>query len=347
VHHAREPMSLEVPLYFVEQLCADYATDPDVQDIVNGLELYVIPLLNPEGFTFDDVESSREYWRKNSYSWTNPYYPDWHSGPSGPGVDNNRNYSYMWGNGTSPNDVTYCGPSALSEPENQVIADLATDVGFFSAMSFHQSGELILRPWGYTPADPPADDLAIMDAIGNGYREVIHDEIGHWYTYTSGYNLYPTNGDFVDYMYGEHGCFPYTIEMNDSFYPDDSQIGPTCSSHYEALKWWCLYILDNFTDVDGDENGNPNSPSAFALGTAYPNPASDTATFAFALPETVQVSLDIYDIKGRKVLNVLDETVESGENETTADVSGLSNGVYVYRLNAGENSAAKKMVVNR
>ncbi len=349
VHHAREPMSLEVPLYFVEQLCADYATDPDVQDIVNGLELYVIPLTNPEGYNFDDVESSRHYWRKNSYNWSNPNYPDWEYYGNGPGVDLNRNYSYEWGGGGSssnPDDPTYRGPSALSEPENQIVADLATDIGFISAMSYHQHGELILRPWGYTSQSPPSDDLAIMDDIGNGYRDTLHDELGRWYTYQSGNDLYPTNGDFVDYMYGEHGCIPFTIEMNDEFYPDENQIAPTCSAHYEAMKWWCLYILDNFSDAD-DENGNPNNPSAFALEAAYPNPAGSSTTFAFALPETAHVSLDIYDIKGRKVLNVLNETIESGEKEISTDLSSLSGGVYVYRLNAGEYSAAKKLVINK
>jgi len=55
VHHAREPMSLEVPLYFAEQLCAEYGSDPDVTNIVDNMELYIIPLLNPEGYNYDDV----------------------------------------------------------------------------------------------------------------------------------------------------------------------------------------------------------------------------------------------------------------------------------------------------
>ncbi|MCP4231782.1 MAG: T9SS type A sorting domain-containing protein [bacterium] len=352
VHHAREPMSLEVPLYFLEQLCADYATDPDVQDIVDGLELYVIPLLNPEGHHYDDVENSREWWRKNGYDWPNPDSPDdWGYG-YGTGVDVNRNYSYMWGyndQGSSPDwyDPVYRGVSALSEPENQVVDGLATTIGFVSAISYHQQGELILHPWGYTSDDPPPDDMAIMDDIGNGYRDVIHDETGRWYTYQSGYDLYPTNGDFVDYMYGEHGCFAFTIEMNTDFYPDESQIEPTTTSHYEAMKWWCLYILDSFTGIDDDENGDPNAPTTFALKPAYPNPASGAATFAFALPEAAEVTMEIYDVKGRKVMTVLNENRDRGEYEVTADVSSLSSGIYIYRLSAGNDSAAKKMIVNR
>ncbi len=346
VHHTREPMSLEVAMNFAEQLCADYATDPDVQDIVNGLELYIIPLLVPEGYNYDDIENERNMWRKNGYDWPDPYQPLDYGGGSGTGVDVNRNYSYEWGNGAGWSSPTYCGVAALSEPENQIVADLATDIDFYSAISFHSHGQLILRPWAYTYADPPSDDLVIFDEIGNGYRNVIHDETGIWYTYQGWSDMYTARGVFADYMYGEHDCYAYCIELNTSFYPDDSQIPVTVNSHYEALKWWCLYVLDGSTDAD-DENGAPNSPSAFALDAAYPNPTRGTATFAFALPETAHVSLDIYDIKGRKVLNVLDETVESGEKEINADLSSLSGGVYIYRLNAGEYSAAKKMVVNK
>ncbi|MCP4231784.1 MAG: T9SS type A sorting domain-containing protein [bacterium] len=344
VHHTREPMSLEVPLYFLEQLCADYATDPDVQDIVDGLELYVIPLLCPEGYNYDDVENDRNMWRKNGYDWPDPYQPDDWGGGQGTGVDINRNYSYEWGNGTPWYSSLYCGVSALSEPEPQVVADLATDVGFVSAISFHAHGQLILRPWAYTHDDPPPDDLAVFDAIGNGYKDVIYDETGILYTYKGWADMYTARGVFTDYMYGEHGCYSYCIELHTSFYPDDSQIPETVSSHYEALKWWCLYVLGGMTDID-DENGNPNAPTTFALEPAYPNPAHGEVTFSFALPEASEVTLDVYDVKGRKVMNVLDETVGRGENEVSADVGVLSSGVYIYRLSAGENSAAKKMLV--
>jgi hypothetical protein len=345
IHHTREPMSLEVPLHFLEQLCADYATDPDVQDIINGLELYVIPLLVPEGYNYDDVEYTRNYWRKNGYDWPDPYQPYQPTPYSayGTGVDVNRNYSYEWGNGTSPYASTYCGPSPLSEPENQIVADLATDIDFISAISFHSYGRLILRPWAYTHADPPSDDLAVFDAIGYGYRQALYDEMGVWYTYQGWSDMYIAKGVFADYMYGEHGCYAYCIELDTSFYPDETQIPITTSGHYEALKWWCLYILDGMTGAD--DEGSPNAPTAFTLKPAYPNPANDSATFAFALPEAAEVSLDIYDVKGRKVMNVLNGKHDSGEYEVAADIGSLSSGVYIYRIEAGNYRAANRIIV--
>jgi hypothetical protein len=353
VHHAREPMSLEVTLYFIEQLCANYATDSDVQDIINGLELYIVPNMNPEGHNFDDVENQRNNFRKNGYDYDDDGTPfeeySW-GYPYGEGVDLNRNYSYEWGNYTPWYYATYCGPEALSEPENQIIADLATNIGFVSGMSFHSYSELILRPWGYTSADPPPEDMAIFDDIGYAYQATILDEMGRNYTYCAGYDLYPTRGDFMDYMYGEHGCYPFTIELNSwsdgGFYPDESYIEPTITGHYEALKEWCLYCLNNLTDVDDEEGGIPNAPTAFTLKPAYPNPASDSATFAFALPKAAEVTLDVYDVKGRKVMNVLEGKRDSGDYEVTADIGSLSSGVYIYRIEAGNDSATRKLIIS-
>jgi hypothetical protein len=84
-------------------------------------------------------------------------------------------------------------------------------------------------------------------------------------------------------------------------------------------------------------------PTTYALYQSRPNPARGNATIDFDLPETAPVTLTVYDISGRTVRTVVDETLTTGEHE--AEVSGLAPGVYVYRLRAGEFNAAKKMVV--
>jgi hypothetical protein len=84
-------------------------------------------------------------------------------------------------------------------------------------------------------------------------------------------------------------------------------------------------------------------PTTYALYQSRPNPAAGSATIAFDLPETAAVTLTVYDISGRKVTTVVNETLAAGEHE--AGVSGLAPGVYVYKLTAGEYAAAKKMVI--
>jgi hypothetical protein len=84
-------------------------------------------------------------------------------------------------------------------------------------------------------------------------------------------------------------------------------------------------------------------PSSYALYQSRPNPARGTAVIAFDLPEGADVTLTIYDLSGRKVTTLVDEKLTAGVYERT--VSGLAVGVYVYRFEAGEFAAVKKIVV--
>ncbi|UCE28099.1 MAG: T9SS type A sorting domain-containing protein, partial [Candidatus Coatesbacteria bacterium] len=88
---------------------------------------------------------------------------------------------------------------------------------------------------------------------------------------------------------------------------------------------------------------NEALPTTYALYQSRPNPARGTATIAFDLPEVAAVTLTVYDVAGRKVSTVVNETLAAGEHERT--ISGLAPGVYVYKMEAGSYEAMKKMVV--
>ncbi len=96
-----------------------------------------------------------------------------------------------------------------------------------------------------------------------------------------------------------------------------------------------------FGPIDCTWNGA--LPTTYALYQSRPNPASGSAVIAFDLPEDAKVTLTVYDISGRKVTTLVDETLTIGTHERT--ISELAPGVYVYRLDAGSFSAARKMVV--
>ena len=92
-----------------------------------------------------------------------------------------------------------------------------------------------------------------------------------------------------------------------------------------------------------DDGNEPNKPDVFSLSPAYPNPSRGTATISFALPYGCEVDLSVYDIKGRRVATPVNDTLTAGEHEVS--VSGLSPGIYLYELIAGDNEATRKMVV--
>jgi len=211
---------------------------------------------------------------------------------------------------------------------------------FVAALHYHSYGQIFFRPFGYNSSSPPSDDLVVFNEIFQGYSDVIYDESGITFDYSPG----GTNGNAYDYMYGTFGTYAFVVELNQDFYPSDSEIAPTCSRHNEALKWWCEYIIDNFGSTGIDDGDDPTAPSAFNLLSVYPNPVSDAASFSFVLPENAEVRLGLFDITGRKVMS-FSEDRPAGENIMTAGIDGLTSGLYLYKFEVGEERAVGKIVV--
>jgi hypothetical protein len=93
-------------------------------------------------------------------------------------------------------------------------------------------------------------------------------------------------------------------------------------------------------------------PSLFALRQNVPNPFNPSTTIRFDLPDRTKTTLRIYDIAGREICTLLDGTMNAGEHSATwngRDGSGheVGSGVYFYRLDAGKNTATRKMVMLR
>src|SRR5262245_25584780 len=112
LHHAREPVSMEMTLFFMDWLLTNYGTDPLATYLVDEREIYLVPIVNPDGYEYNRQTNPQGggLWRKNRRN----------NGGGSFGVDLNRNYSYQWGgNGSSgdSNSETYRGPSPFSEPE--------------------------------------------------------------------------------------------------------------------------------------------------------------------------------------------------------------------------------------
>lgn len=85
-------------------------------------------------------------------------------------------------------------------------------------------------------------------------------------------------------------------------------------------------------------------PDEYALSN-YPNPFNPTTTISYQLTTNNEVDLTIYDLAGRKIHTVVNEYQPAGYHAVTWDASGLSSGIYFYRLTAGEFVETKKMVL--
>ena len=86
--------------------------------------------------------------------------------------------------------------------------------------------------------------------------------------------------------------------------------------------------------------------------SAYPNPFSNQVTIEFVLSESSQVSLDIFDLTGRKVNTLVSETLNQGNYKyqwNATDDSGfvMQPGIYFYSLQNGDQVVTKKLILAR
>ena len=86
-------------------------------------------------------------------------------------------------------------------------------------------------------------------------------------------------------------------------------------------------------------------PSKIELSQNFPNPFNPTTTITFSLPESGNVQLYVYNIIGEKVAELVNEFMEAGEHKIKFDASLLNNGMYIYKLETGDMSLTKKMIL--
>ncbi|MEW5995183.1 MAG: T9SS type A sorting domain-containing protein, partial [Candidatus Zixiibacteriota bacterium] len=85
-------------------------------------------------------------------------------------------------------------------------------------------------------------------------------------------------------------------------------------------------------------------PSDYALNQNYPNPFNPTTTVSFSLPTASDYTLTVYNVTGQVVTEFAGEA-DAGTVSIELDASGWASGIYFYKLNAGDFSATKKMVL--
>jgi hypothetical protein len=95
----------------------------------------------------------------------------------------------------------------------------------------------------------------------------------------------------------------------------------------------------------GIEENNGENPIVYLLSQNYPNPFNPTTKITYKIQSAGFTRLVVYDIMGREVATLVNEKQSAGTYQVEFDGSGLSSGVYYFRLNAGNYISVKKMVL--
>ncbi len=96
----------------------------------------------------------------------------------------------------------------------------------------------------------------------------------------------------------------------------------------------------------GNELDTENDmPEKFKLEQNYPNPFNPTTQIEYAVTEQASVTLEVFNILGRKVATLVNNEQQPGNYQVTFDGSNLASGVYLYRLQAGNKVSTKKFIL--
>ena len=93
------------------------------------------------------------------------------------------------------------------------------------------------------------------------------------------------------------------------------------------------------------QNISTETPSKYSLSQNYPNPFNPTTNIKFSIVNTGDVKLVVYDIQGREVQTLVNESLKPGTYEAAFDGSALNSGVYFYKLITNTFSETKKMLL--
>jgi len=105
----------------------------------------------------------------------------------------------------------------------------------------------------------------------------------------------------------------------------------------------CVVIINS--PYEGSGEPSAGIPASYVLRRNIPNPFNAATTITYGLPEAGRVTLEIYNLIGRKVATLVDNQQEAGYKSVTWDASNVSSGLYFYRLTAGDFSQTKRMML--
>jgi len=106
-----------------------------------------------------------------------------------------------------------------------------------------------------------------------------------------------------------------------------------------------IMYLQYFLPVEEVDENEKGFPTAYSLAQNYPNPFNPKTAISYQLTTASPVSLVVYDLLGREVATLVNETKAPGTYRVSWDASGQSSGMYFYRLQAGNFVETRKMIV--
>lgn len=208
-HHGEELLAIDYTLDAIQVLLESYGTDPKVTRWVDELEIWAVPLVNPDGAHMF-LEISQAGGRRNGRDTDE-------NGEWGPfdGVDLNRNYPFRWGalgelgSRSAIRHPWYRGETAGSEPETQAMMALNDRHRFAGLISYHTNSTVLISPYTIDKVKNPSPDIA--GQVGQAIVKALPKQPnGRYFKLVR--KIYSVDGTDQDWHYFTHGTLAYIFE---------------------------------------------------------------------------------------------------------------------------------------
>ena len=303
--HGDEVVGVVMCLNLIELLVTNYGTNPRYTNIIDEMEIWIVPCMNPYGYTYNT--------RYNAS-----------------GADLNRSFP----EGAPPNPE----PNSTSgrPPEVATIMNWSADHSFTLAANFHGGALVVNFPYDNDGSETyytPDDDLFI--AISEEYSE---DNLpmwnGSWYHgITRGGDWYEIDGGMQDWSYRYMSCNEVTIELGNTKSPSYSQMPTYWSQNQESMLSYMETCLIGVRGVVTDGSGTPLAATVTVAGRDHPIYTDpDVGDYhRMLLPGTYDLT---FETDGYDPITVEDVVVTAGD-ATVVDVQFVGAPVVTYP-NGGE-----------
>ena len=139
-----------------------------------------------------------------------------------------------------------------------------------------------------------------------------------------------------------------TLEWYDTWFPANCFLGSdsiftTWGAYVDEQNGYDIFGTITQIDITGIDIIETSLPEFYA--SVYPNPFNESTIIHYNLPELSHVTLDIYDILGRKVETLINHRQTSGAYQVIWNASDKASGAYFYRFQTDEYSETKKMIL--
>jgi hypothetical protein len=244
---------------------------------------------------------------------------------------------------SAPNDTTqwrvWNNLYAISDSGNAFLNDFDYEIG--PALSWNINGRL-----DALGIDTTTTFLPVSLTLNKTPR--LMTNMMRWYEDPNGGGRIKDQTNFVlardDY---DRRVIEYYRDTLDASYPTNSfaYVGGWGGYPVGDLNWFPSKYTQWRSDPVSSIGEEPNLPVDFAVTQNYPNPFNPGTTFDFHLAKREQVTIKIFDMLGRELVTLVNEVRAPGPHKVTWNASAYPSGVYLYRIQVGQNVQTKRMTL--